>query len=73
MYTVILTVCVCVFPWPVSLGLVAVNQAVKEGKASQTWQNVLECTRLNSPPYLWEVSTHYRDSFVFMLVVIYAL
>lgn len=61
------------FPWPVSLGLVAVNQAVKEGKASQTWQNVLECTRLNSPPYLWEVSTHYRDSFVFMLVVIYAL
>lgn len=36
MYTVILTVCVCVFPWPVSLGLAAVNQAVKEGKASQT-------------------------------------
>ena len=24
------------FPWPVSLGLVAVNQAVEEGKTSQT-------------------------------------
>jgi hypothetical protein len=34
MYTVILTV--CVFPWPVSLGLLAVNQAVEEGKTSQT-------------------------------------
>lgn len=67
----------CVFPWPVSLGLVAVNQAVKEGKASQTWQNVLECTRLNSSPYsepnLREVRTRYRDSLAFMLVVIYAL